>query len=50
VGVRDVIEAINGIGHAAIATEPEFQAVLAVWASSGPQDGGIEQLAPTRAA
>jgi hypothetical protein len=29
VGVRDMIEAINGIGHAAVATDPEFRAVLA---------------------
>ena len=29
VGVRDIIEAINGIGHAAVATDPEFRAVLA---------------------
>jgi conjugative relaxase-like TrwC/TraI family protein len=29
VGMRDMIEAINGIGHAAVATDPEFRAVLA---------------------
>jgi len=29
VGVRDMIEAINGIGHAAVATDPQFRAVLA---------------------
>ena len=29
VGVRDMLEAINGIGHAAVATDPEFRAVLA---------------------
>jgi TrwC relaxase len=32
VGVRDMIEAINGIGHAAVATDPEFRAVLAAHA------------------
>jgi exodeoxyribonuclease V alpha subunit len=29
VGIRDSIEAINGIGHAAVATDPQFRAVLA---------------------
>ena len=29
VGVRDSIDAINGIGHAAVATDPQFRAVLA---------------------
>ncbi|WP_318152165.1 MobF family relaxase [Nocardioides hwasunensis] len=29
VGVRDMIEAINGIGHAAVATDPEFRTALA---------------------
>ena len=29
VGFRDSIEAINGIGHAAVATDPEFRAALA---------------------
>jgi exodeoxyribonuclease V alpha subunit len=42
-----MIEAINGIGHAAVATDPEFRAVLA---ASGltldAETGEIEQLAP----
>ena len=29
VGIRDSIEAINGIGHAAVVTDPQFRAVLA---------------------
>ncbi len=29
VGIRDSIEAINGIGHAAVATDPQFRSVLA---------------------
>jgi exodeoxyribonuclease V alpha subunit len=29
VGIRDSIQAINGIGHAAAATDPAFRAVLA---------------------
>ncbi|MBD1268981.1 relaxase domain-containing protein [Aeromicrobium tamlense] len=29
VGIRDSIEAINGIGHAAVATDPHFRSVLA---------------------
>ena len=29
VGVRDSLEAINGIGHAAVMTNPEFRAALA---------------------
>ena len=29
VGIRDSIEAINGIGHAAVATDPVFRSVLA---------------------
>lgn len=29
VGIRDNIEAINGIGHAAVATDPHFRSVLA---------------------
>jgi exodeoxyribonuclease V alpha subunit len=47
VGVRDMIEAINGIGHAAIATNPEFRAVLAAHGLNLDADSGeIEQLAP----
>jgi exodeoxyribonuclease V alpha subunit len=47
VGVRDMIEAINGIGHAAVATDPEFRAVLAARGFSlDAATGEIEQLVP----
>jgi conjugative relaxase-like TrwC/TraI family protein len=47
VGVRDMIEAINGIGHAAVATDPDFRAVLAARGFTlDPETGEIEQLAP----
>ena len=47
VGVRDMIEAINGIGHAAIATDPEFRAALATAGFTiDPETGEIRQLAP----
>src|SRR6266545_5098971 len=47
VGVRDMIEAINGIGHAAVATDPEFRAILAARGFTlDAETGEIEQLAP----
>lgn len=47
VGVRDMIEAINGIGHAAVATDPEFRVTLAAHGLTLAADTGeIEQLAP----
>lgn len=47
VGVRDMIEAINGIGHAAVACDPEFRAVLlARGLTLNAESGEIEQLAP----
>jgi conjugative relaxase-like TrwC/TraI family protein len=47
VGVRDMIEAVNGIGHAAVATNPEFRAILAAHGFTlDPETGEIEQLAP----
>jgi exodeoxyribonuclease V alpha subunit len=47
VGVRDMIEAINGIGHAAVATDPEFRTVLAARGLTlDAETGEIEQLAP----
>ena len=47
VGVRDMIEAINGIGHAAVATDPEFRTVLAARGLTlDAESGEIEQLAP----
>ncbi len=46
VGVRDMIEAINGIGHAAVATNPAFRAVLAAHGFTlDAETGEIEQLA-----
>jgi exodeoxyribonuclease V alpha subunit len=47
VGVRDMIEAINGIGHAAVATSPEFRTVLAAHGLSlNAATGEIQQLVP----
>jgi exodeoxyribonuclease V alpha subunit len=47
VGVRDMIEAINGIGHAAVATDPEFRTVLAARGFTlNAETGEVEQLAP----
>jgi conjugative relaxase-like TrwC/TraI family protein len=47
VGVRDMIEAINGIGHAAVATDPEFRAILAACGFTlDAETGEIEQLTP----
>lgn len=47
VGVRDMIEAINGIGHAAVATDPEFRAALAeAGLTMDPETGEIKELSP----
>lgn len=47
VGVRDMIEAVNGIGHAAVACDPEFRKVLAAHGLTlDPESGEIVQLAP----
>jgi hypothetical protein len=47
VGVRDSIEAINGIGHAAIATDPKFRTVLAAHGLTiDPETSEISELAP----
>ena len=47
VGIRDSIEAINGIGHAAVVTDPQFRAVLAQHGFSlVAESGEIPQLAP----
>lgn len=46
VGVVDSIEALNGIGHAAVMCDPEFRAALAERGYSLDDDGEIRQLAP----
>jgi conjugative relaxase-like TrwC/TraI family protein len=46
VGVRDMIEAINGIGHAVVVIDPEFRTVLAAYGLTlDAETGEIEQLA-----
>ena len=47
VGVRDSLDAINGIGHAAVVCDPEFRSVLARHGYTlDPESGEIEQLQP----
>jgi len=46
VGVRDSLAAINGIGHAAVATDPAFRSALAAHGFSLDAGGEIVQLAP----
>ncbi|GAB3248900.1 hypothetical protein GCM10027425_05670 [Alteromonas gracilis] len=47
VGFRDAIEAINGIGHAAVATDPQFRATLAAHGFTlDPETNEIRELAP----
>ncbi|WP_447926037.1 MobF family relaxase [Georgenia muralis] len=47
VGVRDSIEAINGIGHAAVMTNPEFRAALATHGLTlDAETGEVAELAP----
>lgn len=46
VGVVDSIEALNGIGHAAVMCDPEFRTALAARGYTLDGDGEIEQLAP----
>ena len=47
VGIRDTIEAINGIGHAAVATDPQFRSVLAAHGLTlDPETSEIRELAP----
>ena len=46
VGARDSLEAINGIGHAAVATDPGFRAALAAHGFTlDPTTGEITELA-----
>jgi exodeoxyribonuclease V alpha subunit len=47
VGFRDSLAAMNGIGHAAMMTDPQFRAVLAKWGFSlDSRTGEVKQLAP----
>ncbi|PWN03211.1 AAA family ATPase [Nocardioides silvaticus] len=46
VGLVDSIEALNGIGHAAVMCDPEFRTTLADRGYSLADDGEIQQLAP----
>jgi exodeoxyribonuclease V alpha subunit len=47
VGIRDSIEAINGIGHAAVVTDPAFRAALAARGFTlDPETSEIRELAP----
>lgn len=46
VGVRDSLEAINGIGHAAVMTDPGFRAALAAHGYSLDDRDEIAELAP----
>src|SRR5688572_26163280 len=46
VGVVDSIEALNGIGHAAVMCDPEFRTALAGRGYTLDDDGEIRQLAP----
>jgi exodeoxyribonuclease V alpha subunit len=45
VGVRDSLAAINGIGHAAVVTAPQFRAALAAHGYALNPNGEIRQLA-----
>lgn len=47
VGVRDSLEAINGIGHASVMTNPEFRAALAAHGFTlDPNTGEVAELTP----
>ena len=46
VGVVDSIEALNGIGHAAVMCDPEFRTALAARGYTLDENGEVEQLAP----
>ena len=47
VGMRDSLAAINGIGHAAVTTDPEFRTVLAAHGFTlDPATGELAELAP----
>jgi exodeoxyribonuclease V alpha subunit len=44
VGVRDSLDAINGIGHAAVMTDPEFRRALAAHGFTVDEAGEVVQL------
>src|SRR3954454_12442993 len=46
VGIRDSLDAINGIGHAAVVSDPAFREALAKHGFTPDRDGEVEQLAP----
>jgi hypothetical protein len=46
VAFRDSIAAVNGIGHAAVACDPDFRAALAAHGYTLTETGELEQLAP----
>ncbi|WP_448640759.1 MobF family relaxase [Geodermatophilus sp. URMC 63] len=50
VGVRDFLGAINGIGHAAVATDPQFRAALAAHGYTMDATGDLPELAAYAAA
>ena len=50
VGVRDSLDAINGIGHAAVTTDPGFRGALAGHGFTLDQAGEVTQLAPVAGA
>nr|WP_091381055.1 MobF family relaxase [Geodermatophilus sp. DSM 45219] len=50
VGVRDFLAAINGIGHAAVATDPQFRAALAAHGYTMDATGDVPELAAYAAA
>ena len=45
VGVRDMVAALNGIGHAAVMCDPQFRTVLARHGFTLDEDGEINELA-----
>ncbi|MCU1616473.1 MAG: trwC5 [Frankiales bacterium] len=45
VGIRDCLDAINGIGHAAVACDPQFRTALAWHGYTLKSDGEIQELA-----
>jgi len=46
VGVRDSLDAINGLGHAAVMTDPQFREALAAHGFTLDDTGEVAQLAP----